>query len=82
MEEIEMEKCISGAVLCLAAALLETVKYLSAAVYMSGNASQSRELFAGGLRYVGNGPDIMAAAALAAGVLLVTWGIMDSNKRK
>ncbi len=77
-----MEKCISGAVLCLAAALVESAKYLSAAVYMAGNASQSRELFEGGLKYVGNAPDVMAAVALAAGMLLITWGIMDTTRRK
>ncbi len=82
MEEKKMEKCISGAVFCLAAAVLESSKYISAAVYMSGNTSQGKELFSDGLQYIGAGPDIMAALALAAGVLLVTWGLIEANRRK
>ena len=81
MEEKKMEKCISGAVFC-PAAVLESSKYISAAVYMSGNTSQGKELFADGLQYIGAGPDIMAALALAAGVLLVTWGLIEANSRK
>ena len=77
-----MEKYISGAVFCAAASILQSAKYIAAAVYMAGNAAQSRELFQSGLEYVGPGPDIMAAAALACGVLLIVWGIIDSRHGK
>lgn len=76
-----MEKFISGAVFCTAASMLESAKYIAAAVYMAGNASQSKELFQNGLSYVGPGPDIMAAAALACGILLIIWGIIDSREK-
>ena len=77
-----MEKFISGAVFCLAAVMAKCVKYVSAALYMSGNASQSRELFASGLRYVGGELDITAALALACGLILLAWGIMDRSEKK
>ena len=77
-----MEKLISGSLFCLTAAAARSVKYLSAAIYMAGNASQSRELFANGLRYVGGGPDITAAFALICGVILIAWGIADTHKKK
>ena len=48
---------------------------------MSGNASQSGELFQEGLSYVGSGLNIMAVAALACGILLIIWGIIDSRKK-
>lgn len=76
-----MEKLISGAVFCAAASMLESAKYIAAAVYMAGNASQSRELFQNGISYVGHSPDIMAAAALACGMLFIIWGIIDSHKK-
>ncbi len=75
-----MEKYISGAVFCLIAAMIRGTKYISAALFMAGNASQSRELFASGLKYIGSEPDITAALALACGILLISWGIMDSCK--
>lgn len=77
-----MEKMISGALFCLTAAMLKSAKYLSAALYMAGNASQSRELFANGLRYVGSGPDATAAVSLVLGVILLIWGIADTHKTR
>ncbi len=82
MEEKKMEKLISGALFCLTAAVARSVKYLSAALYMAGNASQSRELFASGMRYIGSGPDVMASFALICGVMLLIWGIRDMSGRK
>ena len=76
-----MEKYISGAVFCMITAILESAKYIAAAAYMSGNASQSGELFQEGLSYVGSGLNIMAVAALACGILLIIWGIIDSRKK-
>ena len=76
-----MEKYISGAIFCMIAAILQSAKYIATAVYMSGLGTQSRELFQSGLEYVGPGPDIMAAAAIACGALLIVWGIIDSRKK-
>lgn len=77
-----MEKYVSGAMFYLIASVMQSAKYISAAVYMAGNASQSRELFQSGLKYVGAGPDIMAAIAVGVGSLLIVWGIVDSRKNR
>lgn len=76
-----MDKYIAGALLCSSAALLQGMKYIAAAIYMAGNASQSRELFQNALRYVGSGPDIMAVLSLLCGALFLIWGITESVKK-
>lgn len=65
-----------GAVFCLIAAILLAAKYLSAAILMSGGPSHSRELYLLGLDFVGPPLSIAAAAALAAGLLFLVWGLV------
>ncbi len=69
-----------GAVFCLIAAILMSARYLSAAVFMSGITSWSRELFVQGLEAVGSPLMIASLAALAAGIAFLGIGIFQGRK--
>lgn len=75
-----MDKCIIGSVLLAVSGVLFGMKYMTAAIYMAGGASQSRELFASGWKYTGNGLLIAAAMALAAGVLFIALGEYEKRR--
>lgn len=83
-----MDRNGSGTRLIILSGILEGIKYLSAAIYMSGSASQSRELFESGLKYVGMKLDVFAAAALLLGAAIIVYEEFerrtkpDSRKRK
>ena len=57
-----------GISLLLISAMLFCTRYLSAAIYLSNTASWSRELFAGGLYYVGNELLYLSIVALVLGI--------------
>ena len=82
---METSKLDSGIRLLALAGMLQCGKYIAAAVYMSGGASQSRELFMSGLRYRGQRLDMLSAAAAFAGLILVAVyikGSIDNRKGK
>ncbi len=69
-----------GAVFCLIAAILTAVRYVSAAIFMSGVASWDSGLFRAGLEYIGPALPTAAIAALAAGVVFLAAGIIQDIK--
>lgn len=71
-----------GIRLIMLSGIVQCGKYISAAVYMSGSASQSRELFKSGLDYVGPWLDYVSAAALLAGLLLAMAESVISIKNR
>lgn len=75
---METSKLDSGIRLLTLAGMLQCGKYIAAAVFMSGAASQSRELFMSGLGYMGQRLDIMSAVAALAGLVLVAVYIKES----
>lgn len=78
--EVKMNNKGVGAVFCLIAAILMAVKYLSAAIFMSGVQSWDRELFQCGLHHVGAPLTVLAALALAVGLFFLIWGIIQDVK--
>lgn len=76
-----MFKMVAGAVSWLLAGMLESARYVAAAVYMSGGATQSRELFNSGLSYVGMRLEILAAVAFCAGAALIIWAAADQRRK-
>ena len=71
-----------GSVFCLIAAILLGVRYLAAAVFMSGTATWSAELFASALSYIGPTLLIAAIAALVVGLGFLAVGIAKDCKNK
>lgn len=71
-----------GSIFCLIAAILLGVRYVAAAVFMSGVSSWSAELFASGLAYIGPVPLIAAAVALVIGLCFLVSGIVQDRKGK
>ncbi len=72
----------TGAVFCLASAILTSARYLSAAVYMSGSATLSGELFASGLTYVGAPLRVASLVSLLAGIAFLGRGLYRDLKGK
>ncbi len=70
-----------GAIFCLIAAVLTGVRYLTAAVFMSGTSTWSAELFAASLTYVGPALLIAAIAALVVGICFLGLGIVKDEKK-
>ena len=70
-----------GAIFCLIAAILAGFRYLTAAVFMSGTASWSAELFAASLSYVGPALLIAAIIALVIGVCFLGLGMVKDGKK-
>lgn len=77
-----MNKLEAGVRMLVLSAAIQCTKYISAAIYMSGSPSQSRELFRTGLQYVGPLPDIASAAAAVAGVLLLVMEFIEMYRKK
>ena len=71
-----------GVFFCLIAALLMAARYLSAAVFMSGVASWSAELYQSGLSYVGSPLKIASIAALIAGIAFLAAGVVQELRGK
>ena len=77
-----MNKLGAGVRFCCTAGMLQGVRYLAAAVYMSSASSQSGELFRNGLDYVGRGLNIMAVLALFAGIIFIADGEAERIRNK
>ena len=77
-----MNKLGAGILLVILGGFMHSIRVIAAALYMSGAASQSRELFKAGLDYVGNDQDILAAAAVLAGIVIIAVYLHDSYRKK
>ena len=71
-----------GALFCLIAAILVGARYIAAAIFMSGTASWSAELFRDALTYVGPALLIAAVVAVVIGVCFLIAGILEDKKSK
>lgn len=69
---------ISGAILVLAAAILESAKHIAAALYLNETSEWSEEMFRTGLEYVGNELSFCAIACGAVGFALIAYGVIKS----
>lgn len=77
-----MDRRTTGAALMFVAALLHSVRYLSAAILGSQLPGKSRELFRTMLEYVGPDLDRWALAALALAVAFFVWGEANLSKKR
>jgi hypothetical protein len=68
-----MSRRATGVVFCFIAALLFSTRYLAAAIFGSGVSSWDAQLFRAMLEYVGQAPSILAAIALAVGIIYLAW---------
>lgn len=71
-----------GAIFCLISAILISVYYLTAAIFMSNVTSWNAGLFAAGLEY--EGPLLLTAAtvALVVGILFLGYGVFQDVKER
>ena len=69
-----------GAVFCLIASILMAARYMTAAMFMSGAASWSSELFRAGLIYTGSPLKWAAVIALIVGVAFLGFGLYQDFK--
>lgn len=77
-----MSKRITGALFCLAASILFSVRYLCAAVHVSEMASWNKALFSNSLSYVGTPLLIASILALIAGAAYLVSAELDERKKK
>lgn len=77
-----MNKLGAGISLIILGGIMRSVKILAAAIYMSGSASQSRELFEAGMDYVGMNQDLFAVIAVLCGAVLIFIYFRDSYRKK
>ena len=71
-----------GAIFCLIAAILISVYYLTAAIFMSNVSSWNAGLFAAGLEYEGTILLTAAIIALLVGILFLGYGVFQDIKEK
>ena len=71
-----------GAIFCLISAILISVYYLTAAIFMSPVTSCNAGLFAAGLEY--EGPLLLMAAtvALVVGILFLGYGVFQDIRER
>lgn len=70
-----------GVIFCLISAILVSVKYISAAMFMSNLATQDASLFKNGLEYVGPFLSIEAILAMIIGILFLGYGLYTDSKK-
>lgn len=70
-----------GVIFCLISAILVSVKYISAAMFMSNLAIQDASLFKNGLEYVGPFLSIEAIIAMIIGILFLGYGLYTDSKK-
>ncbi len=71
-----------GAIFCLIAAFLASVRYITAAIFLSNSMSWDSDLFQAGLNYVGSPLKIPAIIALIAGVCFLGLGVIQDFKKQ
>jgi len=77
-----MNKRTAGVGLLAIAAFLYATRYIAAAIFGSGVASFSTELFRAMLQYVGIAPLILSILAAIAGVAYLVWAERDEQSQK
>ncbi|WP_181586431.1 hypothetical protein [Paenibacillus taichungensis] len=77
-----MSRRTTGTLLLVIAAFLYSVRYLSAAIFGSGVASWSSELFQKMLKYVGTAPQSWSIAALILGLFYLVWAEYEATSSK
>lgn len=76
-----MNKRTAGVMFCLIAGVLFAIRYIVAALFMSGVLSWNAMIFAAGLEYQGNGLLIFSIISLVVGIVyLVRAEIEDKRK--
>jgi hypothetical protein len=76
MKDNFMSRRAAGIVLVGCAALLESARYLAAAIYGSNMISWNADLFQAMLQYVGNGLVVWSRAMLIVGIVYLVWAEM------
>lgn len=69
-----MNKRGTGVAFIAIAAFLFSAKYISAAIFSTGIASHSQELFAAMLEYIGNPLSVFSIIAFLVGLAYIIWG--------
>ncbi|MFC9707328.1 hypothetical protein ACFTRD_04130 [Paenibacillus sp. NPDC056933] len=77
-----MSRRTTGTLLLVIAALLYSVRYLSAAIFGSGVTSWDSELFQEMLNYVGTAPRNWSIAALILGLFYLVWAEYEATSSK
>ena len=72
----------TGAIFCLIAAILASVRYFAAALYVSGAPTISPEVFQAALTSVGPALLIAAIVALVIGVCFLALGFVRDGKKE
>ncbi len=77
-----MSRRLTGVIFCGIAAMLYAARYLTAAVYGSGQSNTwSAQLFTALLGYVSNNLTVAAIVALVAGVAYLVWAEVAPDRR-
>lgn len=77
-----MSRRLTGVIFCGVAAILYAARYLTAAIYGSGQQNTwSAQLFGALLGYVGNDLTVAAIVALIVGVAYLIWAEVAPERR-
>lgn len=71
-----------GAIFCLISAVLESTRYIAAAIFMSNVTSWDSSLFQEGLSYTGSSLKVMALIALITGLGFLVSGVLQDLRNK
>ncbi|WP_315795003.1 hypothetical protein [Paenibacillus sp. BIC5C1] len=77
-----MSRRTTGTLLLVIAALLYSVRYLSAAIFGSGVTSWDSDLFQGMLNYIGTAPRNWSVGALILGLFYLVWAEYEATSSK
>lgn len=77
-----MSRRTTGTLLLVIAALLYSVRYLSAAIFGSGVTSWDSDLFQGMLNYIGTAPRNLSVFALILGLFYLIWAEYEATSSK
>ena len=78
----EMTKRGTGAIFCLISAILFSVRYIAAAIFLSGSTSWSAELFSSGLEYIGTPLLWGSIISLVIGIAYLLWAELSKSKNE
>lgn len=76
-----MNRRITGAMLCIAAAILFSARYITAAIFMSNVSSWSRELFTAALEYQGCALLVSGILSMIIGVAYLIYAELEERKK-
>lgn len=77
-----MSRRTTGAMFCLIAAILQSARYISAAIYMSNVSSWNRDMFEDALYYVGSHLSTLATISLILGAAYLLLAEIIEFKKK